>query len=155
MEYLELSNEVVSDWMLRAEKSARNREALILHSPGDYHNRVYNFLLFDTYMQPHMHPGDEKIEVIRVLSGSLAALFFNDVGEIIQRMILEPKKCGVVEIPAYAWHTYVMLSNEVVTYETMNGVYDSATWKRLAEWAPSEHSKEAADYLRSLRASLA
>lgn len=149
-----LSASLRDEWLSKAQLSDRRRAAMVLHSPGDYHNRVYNFLLYDTYMQPHMHPGDEKREVIRLLSGSAAILFFDEFGEIVDQFLLSANGQAVIEVPAYTWHTYVMLSDKVVTYETMDGVYEPATWKSLASWAPIENSTEAGTYLKTLRASI-
>jgi hypothetical protein len=29
-----------------------------------------------------------------------------------------------VSVPSFTWHTYIMLTDKVITYETMNGIYD-------------------------------
>ena len=55
-------------------------------------------------------------------------------------------------MPVCTWHTYVMLTDQVVTYETMNGIYDPATWKSMASWAPPEGTLEAKTYLSNLKA---
>ena len=66
-------------------------------------------------------------------------------------MILEKSPNNHIKIPAFAWHTYVALSEYTISYETMNGVYDPATWKELARWAPAENTPESTAYLISLK----
>jgi len=57
----------------------------------------------------------------------------------------------MIAVPAFTWHTYVMLSPSVITYETMMGKYDSQTWKSFAGYAPSENSSDSYTYLRQLK----
>ena len=44
-----------------------------------------------------------------------------------------------------------MLSDEVIIYETMEGVYSPNTWKKLASWAPEESSHQSLLYLEELK----
>ena len=63
-----------------AMESQRKRHHKIIHEEGAEFNEVYNFMLKDSYMQPHLHPGKNKIENIYVLQGKLALIFFNNLG---------------------------------------------------------------------------
>jgi cupin fold WbuC family metalloprotein len=146
-----LSQEQINDGLSRAEQSVRGRYPILLHSAGDEFNRVFNFITRDSYMQPHLHPGDEKIEKIHLVRGELAVLFFDDQGVVSESVHLCLGGIELVNVSAFAWHTYVMLTDHVVTYETMMGVYQPETWKRFANWAPKEDAVESADYLKSLR----
>ena len=42
-----------------------------------------------------------------------------------------------------------MTSENVVIYETMNGIYNPKTWKKMANWAPKENSRQAKYCLRN------
>ena len=148
---IQLSADFARQSFAKANASSRKRHPVLLHKPGAYFNEVYNFIGWGSYMQPHLHPGSEKIEIIEVISGLAAVIYFDNQGQITQRTLLDPAKYARIEVPAFTWHTYVMLSDEVITYETMNGIYDPATWKTFATWAPLESAVEAADYLVSLR----
>jgi len=44
-----------------------------------------------------------------------------------------------------------MLTENVITYETMMGIYQPETWKKFAGWAPRENTLESIDYLALLR----
>lgn len=136
---------------MQARNSLRQRYPKLLHNPGDEFNRVFNFIIRDSYMQPHLHPGREKIEEIRIIEGKLATIFFDDRGAVRDVVLLKKGGVECVKVPAFTWHTYVMLTDEVVTYETMMGKYDPLTWKRYAAWAPVENSPKSAPYLSSLR----
>jgi cupin fold WbuC family metalloprotein len=147
----DLPVEEISVGIKQAIESDRKRFAKILHQSGAEFNQVFNFINHASYMQPHLHPGDEKIEYIHVVDGRLAILFFNDAGVIIDCTVLEKSGVSSIAVPAFTWHTYVMLSENVITYETMMGVYQPGTWKRFASWAPPEGGTESAEYLASLR----
>ncbi len=137
-------------YLARARASEKRRFPKILHKPGDKLNRVFNFIMSDSYMQPHFHP-DGKIEEIWIVAGKLAVIFFDDKGTVTKSVILEKGREEYVKIPAFAWHTYVVLSDHAVTYETMVGVYDQKTWKDLAGWAPPENAAESKRYFSRLK----
>lgn len=136
----------ISEGICLAKSSDRKRFPKLLHKPGDDFNAVFNFIMYDSYMQPHMHPGNEKIEHIYIVEGRVAALFFDDKGYIKECTILESGGIELIVVPAFKWHTYVMLSDHAVTYETMMGVYKPETWKRFANWAPQEGTQESIEY---------
>ena len=146
-----LSSEEKEYGIKNANLSHRKRFAKILHDKGAEFNKVFNFINYDSYMQPHLHPGVEKIEYIHLIEGRLAILFFDDRGIINKCNILEPRGLTLIKVPAFTWHTYIMLSENVITYETMMGIYDPKTWKKLAECAPDENSLESDDYLALIR----
>jgi len=147
----ELSHEEISKHFDNARESIRRRFPKILHKQGDYLNRVINFVLEDSYMHPHLHPSDEKIEKMYLLGGSFALVMFDDKGAITDTTVLEMGGLESIDVPAFTWHTYVMLSKEVIIYETMEGVYEPSTWKKMAPWAVEENTSEAADYLNKLK----
>lgn len=147
----QLSDQEISDCLLQASKSTRRRYPKLLHSPGDEFNKVVNFIMQDSYMQPHLHPGVEKIEKIYLIRGKIAVLFFDDQGAVKNGVVMEEGGVGSVEVPAFIWHTYTMLSDYAISYETMMGVYDPKTWKEFAQWAPPENSSRVPTYLNYLK----
>lgn len=147
----QLSEQEINDYLLLASGSIRQRHPKILHNPGDEFNRVINFIMQDSYMQPHLHSGVEKIEKIYLIRGKIAVFFFDDQGAVKNGVVMKEGGVGNVEVPAFTWHTYVMLSDYAITYETMMGVYDPKTWKEFAQWAPPENSSQAPTYLNYLK----
>jgi cupin fold WbuC family metalloprotein len=93
----------------------------------------------------------EKIEKIYILEGRLAVFFFDDAGEITKTTILEKGGIGMIAVPAFTWHTYAMLTEYAITYETMMGKYDPQTWKDFFTIAPAENTKESIEYLKRLQ----
>ena len=151
----ELSSDEVSLYFSVAKNSERCRSPKIMHKQGDYHNRVFNFILEESYMHPHLHPSEEKIEKMFLLDGSFALITFDDDGEVTNTYVLAKGGRESIDVPAFTWHTYVMLTKEVIVFETMEGVYNPSTWKKMAPWAPSENTLEAPAYLEMLKSKVA
>ena len=146
-----LSEEEIEQYLKLASDSKKSRYPKLLHKHGDSFNSVFNFMMKQSYMQPHLHPGIEKIENIYLIHGMVASIFFDDQGKINKSILLEKGKSEFIEVPAYTWHTYVILSDYAITYETMAGVYSPDTWKTFANWAPVEGITESLDYLAMLK----
>lgn len=147
----QLSEDEAKEGVSQANNSSRRRHPMILHNSGDEFNRVINFMMGDSYMQTHLHPGVEKIEKIYLMEGKLATFFFDDKGEVTKCTILEKGGTEMVEVPAFTWHTYVILSEFAITYETMMGKYEPHTWKNFLTIAPPENSLESVAYLQELK----
>ena len=98
-----LSEEEINKYFDLSENSERRRSLKILHNNGDYLNKVFNFVLSDSYMHPHLHPSAEKIEKMYLIHGSFALIIFDDEGEIIESIILEIGKKEFVVVPAFTW----------------------------------------------------
>lgn len=130
-----------------ATQSSRRRYAKVLHEPGALDNRVFNFMMSNSYMRPHLHPGPEKIENIHIVEGRVRVLFFDDWGAVTSRFDLGPESLSIIAVPAFTWHTYVIMTDFAITYETMWGIYEPNTWKQFAKWAPAEFTNEATDFL--------
>ena len=146
-----LSVEQKQEGIREADASARRRYPKILHQPGAEFNEVINFMMADSYMQPHLHPGVEKIEKIYLLEGKLATLFFDNKGAVTECTVLEKGGIEMIEVPAFTWHTYVILTPAAITYETMMGKYDPQTWKDFFTIAPGENTDRSEEYLASLK----
>ena len=145
-----LLDEEIKSYFDLALISERRRHIKILHNKGDYHNKVFNFILEDSYMHPHLHPGKEKIEKMYLIQGSFSLILFDSKGEVIESIVLEKGKKEFIEVPAFTWHTYCILSDKVIIYETMEGFYEPNTWRTLANWAPEESSRQSLQYIESL-----
>lgn len=147
----DLTDDQIAELLATASASPRRRIARVLHSPGDEFNRVFNVMMHDSYMQPHHHPGPEKIEHIHLIRGEIVIVFFDERGGIDSLTRLGPRGVKSVTVPAFTWHTYAIMSDHAITYETMMGVYDPRTWKTMGGWAPAEQTDEAGVYLNALK----
>jgi len=130
--------------------SPRRRAHKVMHKPGSYHNEVFCGLLKGTYMRPHLHGDIEKIEYIYILDGNLGIVFFDNDGNANNCRVLDSKVYPLVRIPAFTWHTYVPLSDFVLTFETMDGIYEPNSWKDFPAWAPEENTAEALIFTKQL-----
>ena len=128
--------------LFSAENSVRKRAHKVMHKSGSFENAVFNVMLAESYMTPHLHPGPEKIEHIHLVEGRIGIIYFNDDGNVEYTCILEQSMKILEVVPAFTWHTYVILDKFSITYETMDGVYDPLTWKTLAPWATLEDSPD-------------
>ena len=134
----------------KASMSERKRFPFIIHKKGDESNQVFNFILDESYMKPHMHPGKYMIEKMHLISGSFKLIFFDEKGTP-KKIYNIDKENQRIEVPGYTWHTYIMTSEQTIIFETMMGVYNPATWKQMSNWAPEENSEEATEYLKVLK----
>jgi cupin fold WbuC family metalloprotein len=152
-EYLipKISPNQIEQGFKAASESPRHRFPLILHEQGAKFNQVFNFMLIDSYMQPHCHPSPQMSETIHLVQGCVTVFYFDDKGSITSKFDLEtlPSKCIVV--PPKTWHTYIVKSNQALTYETMYGQYNPFTWKHSPYWAIEEHSPLMLEYLMHLK----
>lgn len=146
-----LTEKEIIDGLYQANTSSRRRHPKILHQQGAEFNEVFNFMMFDSYMQPHLHPGAEKIENIYLVQGKVAVLFFDDNGSVTKSTLLQREGIDMIAVPAFTWHTYVILTASAITYETMMGKYDPQTWKDFFITAPAENTAESLEYLEKLR----
>lgn len=134
----------------QAKLSERKRFPYIIHKKGDEFNQVFNFILEDSYMKPHLHPKSNMIEKMHLIQGSFKLIFFDNNGKVEETFNLdEPGQR--IKVPACTWHTYIMTSKSTIIFETMMGVYDPKTWKKTPDWAPNEDSKKAKNYLKNLK----
>lgn len=104
-----------------------------------------------SYIHPHKHENPDKREVFIILRGRLAAIFFNEKGEVSEHFILDNKgKNYGVEIPPRTWHTFISLESGTVVYELKDGPYFPLNDKNFAPWAPRENDPKCRDYIKKL-----
>ena len=145
-----LTSEDKNFYFNQAELSERKRSPYIIHQKGDEFNQVFNFILEDSYMKPHLHPRSGMIEKMHLIQGSFKLIFFDNSGNPEEIFNIEEPGQRIL-VPALTWHTYIMTSKLTIIFETMMGVYDPKTWKKTPDWAPDESSKKAKEYFKSLK----
>jgi len=153
MEIPQLSQEEIQKYLTEAKNSERRRALKILHERGAELNHTVNFMMSDTYLQPHNHPfeeGKEKIERYKILGGKLAIVFFDDAGNVTRSVILD-EMSEVYAVNPSEWHTPIVLSEYALCYEEVRGVYDPARYKEMAEWAPKENTSQVPEYINFLK----
>ncbi len=147
-----ITESVLSHLRQEASLSARRRKNLNYHDElSDTLQRMLHAMNPGTYVQPHKHENPDKREAFIILTGRIAVLEFNDAGEVIDKIILDPKTGNYgTEIPPRTWHSLIALEPGSVVYEVKDGPYQPIDDKNFAPWAPTEGDAGCEDYLNTL-----
>ena len=141
---------------IKARANKRGRQHSNIHDA--YHEpcqRLFNAIEPGSYIRPHRHTTDPKIETLVAVRGIIALITFNEQGEIRKVIRFGSEKHSLVsavgvEVPANTWHTVVALESGSVLLELKAGPFDPSLAKDLAPWAPLEGSPSAVQYLEEL-----
>ncbi|MCH2207423.1 MAG: WbuC family cupin fold metalloprotein [Lentisphaerales bacterium] len=148
------SKETISELIQAAAKSPRKRSHLNIHDNLDAPvQRLLIALQPDTYVRPHFHPEEDKVELITLLKGSCLAVTFSEQGEILDSMILDTEN-SLMEFPPLTWHSLICLEHDTLILEVKKGPYQPLEAKYFANWAPAEGDSKSADYLKQLKQQL-
>ena len=126
-----------------AESAPLRRSRYCLHR--DTNDPVQEMIIAfckDSYVPPHKHSG--KSESFHIVEGELLVFFFDDHGEVTEKIEMGPIESGktfVYRLNSTSWHTVVPLSDYVVIHETTTGPFVKSS-ENLAEWAPHEDNEE-------------
>jgi cupin fold WbuC family metalloprotein len=119
-----------------------------------YHDpiqRMLNAMNCGTYLQPHRHKNPDKREAFILLTGRVAVVEFNDIGQVLDHIVLDHRTGNYgTEIPVGTWHSLIALENGSVVYEVKDGPYTPINDKNFAPWAPKEGEKTCAQYLEDI-----
>lgn len=114
---------------LTAEAKASPRKRMnrdMRNSAEDKSQRMLNALEPETVLPVHRHRGSS--ETVVILRGSAEQLFFDDKGNITERVLLKPdSECVGFNIEKGRWHKIVALESGTVIIEAKDGSYESLT----------------------------
>lgn len=110
-----------------ARKSPRLRmNCDMRNSSADQSQRMLNAIEPGTELPVHRHR--RSSETCIVLRGSAEELFYDDNGNITDRIIMEPETdCCGVNIAAGRWHKIVSLEPGTIIFEAKDGQYEPLT----------------------------
>lgn len=112
----ELSEEARKSTRLRMNRDMRT-------SAADQSQRMLNAIEPGTELPVHRHRNTS--ETCIVLRGSAEELFYDDNGNIMERIIMQPASdCCGVNIEAGRWHKIVSLEPGTVIFEAKDGAYE-------------------------------
>ena len=140
MEMKVFDQQMLDELVQKAQASPRRRANLNVHA--DLHEPVQRLFIAiepQSYVQPHRHPEAEKWEFFWLVRGRIAALFFDESGEVKRRVELD--LAGPVfgfEVPPNTWHTVIALEPGSIFMEVKQGPYTQLSDKDFAAWAPKE-----------------
>ncbi len=144
--------ELLQKLQKEARESKWKRVARSFSKPGDKVQVMLNAVEPESYIRPHRHGNPRKVEIIQAVCGRIAAVSFDDTGNVLKKEVTEAEKCGnVILISAGTWHSMVSLESGSVMLEIIEGPYDAGTHKQFAAWAPEEGTDEAGWFLSGLK----
>jgi cupin fold WbuC family metalloprotein len=119
--------------------------------------RVLNAIHIGSYIQPHRHSLDPKIETLIAIRGRFALIEFSNEGQLrdfvifsAQRDDFQVDQAFGVEITPGSWHTIIAVERDSILLELKDGPFNPDMAKELAAWAPEPESSDAKHYLTEL-----
>lgn len=117
-----ISNKLLDDITTKAEASPRLRMNYNLHESLDAKaQRLLNVLLPGTPLPVHRHT--HTAETYMLLRGKMFVVFYNDLGEQVDRFLLDPAIGNYgVQIPKGQWHGIEVIEPSTI-FEVKDGPY--------------------------------
>ena len=137
---IHINDNLITPLIDQARSCKRKRKNHNFHSAAsDPMHRMLHAMEPDTYVQPHKHENPHKREAFIILQGRVAAIEYNDQGEVCDWIIMDPKTGNFgMEVAPRHWHSLICLESGSVVYEVKDGPWDPADDKFFATWAPKE-----------------
>ena len=140
-------------------ESPRRRQSRTIHiTPNDPCQRLFNAIEIDSYVRPHRHQQDPKVETLIAIRGRFLLVTFTEQGEIKEIIPFQSEKyeasndSGVgVEIQVGTWHTIIATEPHSILLEVKAGPFNLELSKEPAPWSPAEETEEGQAYLAQLK----
>jgi cupin fold WbuC family metalloprotein len=143
-EFQAVDRKTIAEMARDAARSERKRVHLLLHAGHD--DQVQRLMIVmqpGTYVRPHHH--SRQWEMLVLLQGRGDLLSFHADGKISDRIAMSPAT-PVVQIPAGAWHGFIVLEPDTAVIEVKPGPYQPT---EFADWAPPEGDPKTPALLQS------
>ena len=153
---MELGDALFAQLEGRARTSPRGRQHLNLHADYDEPcQKLLNALTRGSYIQPHRHRIDPKVECLVALKGRFGCILFDDEGRPLRTYLLGPNEdLTGIQIEPHQWHTLFAMDTSGILLEVKSGPFKPNIAKEPAPWAPEEGSPQALSFLEHLRSLL-
>lgn len=147
-----LSDEMIEAGLVASRESVRKRMILPIHRKQEaVVQRLVNFLQPGTYIRPHKHPLDHATETIILLKGSVRFFTFDDAGGVLTDQVVTSSPIpGVLDMEPNVWHSFLVLEEDTILFESKKGPYNAKTDKEFAEWSPSEGQQTVEKWMKKL-----
>ena len=118
-----IDNQLLDDVSRQAQKSERLMMNYNFHQ--NLEDKCYRFLNAvepGTKVEIHRHP--TKDESFVILRGKVRVLTYNDEGEVLEDIVLNPREGRYgVDIPKNVWHNVECLESDSVIFEVKEGPF--------------------------------
>lgn len=137
-----ITEELLDNVTAQAKENDRLRMNYNFHETMDAPvHRMLNALEPGTYLPPHRH--SDKEETYLVLRGRLMAFFYDEEGNVTEKICLNPLEGRYgLEIPPRTWHSIIALESGTVIFEIKKGPYQPLSPEDMASWAPAPDDVE-------------
>jgi len=142
-----------------AHKSLRRRQSRTIHiTTDDPCQRMFNAIEIDSYVRPHRHKNDPKVETLFAIRGRFLLVTFTEQGEIEEVIPFCSEKYEAsndssvgVEIQVGVWHTIIATEPRSILLEVKAGPFNYELSKEPAPWSPAEETEAGHAYLAQLK----
>lgn len=121
---MKITKEVMDELTAAAKASPRlrmNRD--LRNSPEDQSQRMLNAIEPGSPLPIHRHR--KSSETVVCLRGHLREIFYNEKGEVLEKIDLVPcSDCVALNIPIGQWHTVEVLESGTIIMEIKDGAYE-------------------------------
>lgn len=130
---MELNTKLLEQISKEASVSPRLRMNYDLrNTPTDHSQRMLNAIEPGTELPVHRHSATS--EVCIVVRGIAEEIFYDDNGNITERVIMKPdSQCFGVVIEPGRWHKIVSLETGTVIFEAKDGLYEPLSSNDILE----------------------
>ena len=121
---MKITQAILDDLTAQAKASPRLRMNMDLrNSPSDGSQRMLNAIEPGSPLPIHRHT--KSSETVVCLRGHLREVFYNEAGEVMEVIDLQPGgDCVALCIPIGQWHGVEVLESGTVILECKNGAYE-------------------------------
>ena len=143
-----IDNNFLRQMSKAASKKKRLRMHLNLHdSFSEPCQRLLNAVEPGSYIRPHRHMSDPKVECLVALQGLFLVIFFDEAGKIVEKNLLGSEQyrknsLALIEVQPSVWHTVISLRTGSILFEVKAGPFDPNVAKDFADWSPCESDPE-------------
>ena len=143
MRILLIDQKLLDETSQKAAKNVRLRMNYNIHSClEDPVNRMLNALEPGSYFRPHRHLSPPKAELSIVLRGELDVLIFDNDGDLLQRITLNPEIGNYgIDISSGIWHSLIVKKTGTVVYEVKEGPFSPIMPEDFASWGPDPNDE--------------
>jgi cupin fold WbuC family metalloprotein len=151
-ELVPITAELAASALAYSRSSPRGRVILPFHErASDPLHRMFNAVQPGSYVRPHRHLDPPKAEAWVLLRGAVAFFTFEPDGSARDCLhIAAGSDVFGVDLAPGVYHSFIALEPDTLIYEVKPGPYAPSNDKTFPDWAPEEHSPQAAAYMAGL-----
>jgi len=138
---LKVDNEYIAHLQALAQDNNESKCVVCLHNDIREHvHEMINVYPKGMYVQPHSHPFKTETKII--IEGHLLVVFFDDMGVVTERFVMDRNHIFTIRIDKGIIHTNIPLT-DVIFHEVISGPFVGKDDSVFPRWAPEADDKDA------------